>query len=130
MHLSRKCPFSNKTNLHLELPGLAESTQGGLPLKKDSERGKSIRIDYNISPGDFAWKVVQKAPEPPNGVLFSVVLGPLDLSSRTVQITESVTSNRSDSAIQIAPPLHYALVVFLPPFEKPSFKLSGIVSCD
>ena len=22
MHLSRNCPFSNKTNLHLELPGL------------------------------------------------------------------------------------------------------------
>ena len=27
MHLSRNCPFSNKTNLHLELPGYRDSNK-------------------------------------------------------------------------------------------------------
>ena len=49
MHLSRNCPFSNKTNLHLELPGFCAP----LPLSRTCVRLRSFAPICALMLGTF-----------------------------------------------------------------------------
>ena len=48
MHLSRNCPFSNKTNLHLEPPGLS------IALFSARKKSKNINLSY-LGPETAGW---------------------------------------------------------------------------